>query len=84
MTIQYQKTMTQYTSKWLWIIPQHAAIIAAKANRDRPMAEKRESDWIGGKYTVPLEEEYQNDLSLCCVYFESVSSFSMIIFILLP
>ena len=82
-TIPKDKMMTQYASKWLWIIAQHAAIIAARTNRDRPRAEKWESDWIGGKYTVPLEEEHQNDLSLCCVCLESVPSFSMIILILL-
>ena len=35
---------------YLWTIAQHAAIIAARANRDQPWAEKWESDWIGGKY----------------------------------
>ena len=49
-TIPKDKTMTQYASKWLWTIPQHAAIIAARANRDRPRAEKWESDWIGAQY----------------------------------
>ena len=46
--IPKDKTMTQYASKRLWTIPQHAAIIAARTNRDRPRAEKWESDWIGG------------------------------------
>ena len=49
-TIPKDKTMTQYASKWLWTIAQHAAIIAARTNRDQPRAEKWESDWIGRKY----------------------------------
>ena len=46
----YQKTMTQHAIVCLWTIAQHAAIIAARANRELPWAEKWESDWIAGKY----------------------------------
>ena len=46
----YQKTMTQNAIVGLWKIAQHATIIAARANRELPWAEKWESDWIGGQY----------------------------------
>ena len=42
--------MTQHAIVYLWTIAQHAAIIAARANREQPWAEKWESDWIAGKY----------------------------------
>ena len=49
--------MTQYASKWLWTIAQHAVVIAARTNRDRPRAEKWESDWIGGQYREHLFQD---------------------------